>query len=219
MLKSIRRLMPMLALLGMLTSCTWLDNLGFDTYDYKGETVTITHNGDSETAQGLLPLLDILITDGVTLPVFNSTGDAISLYRDAVLRHMLETEYGRYSGNTALIEKAAKAYPELQITQIIPADDFEATMYEHFGGDVKINHKDGAVFKYLKKVEGYICNMVPKASGVVAEILSVDETDKTYRIHFRCRLEAELSEEYVALVIKRDDGTLYFKQLNYYTDN
>ncbi|MBE6599342.1 MAG: hypothetical protein E7638_07875 [Ruminococcaceae bacterium] len=196
----------------MLFSCTLMDDLGFDTYDYMGEAVTATHTGDSETAALLRPILDILITDSTELPAFDNMGDAITSYRDAVLRHMLETEYTKYSGNRRLIEEAAEEYPELQITQIIPADDFEYTVYRYFGGDVKVSHKDGGVFRYLKKVEGYICNMVPADGGVEAEIISVDETERTYRVRFRCTAD-ETTSEYTALVIKREDGTYYFKKL------
>ncbi len=212
MKRKLQRIAALFILSGMLSSCTLLDNLGFDTYDYMGESVTATYDGESETAAMLLPLIDILITDSINLPLFDNMGDAIGLYRDAVLRHMLETEYARYSGNTALIEKASAVYPELQITQIIPADDFEATMYQYFGGNVKLNHESGEVFTYLKKVEGYICDMIPKATGITPEILSVDETEKTYRIRFRCVAE-DAEETYHALIIKREDGTLYFKRL------
>ncbi len=212
-----KRFLALCLSLLFLNSCSLLDAFGFDTYDYMGETVTATHTGDSAEAALLLPLLDILITDSVELPTFDNMADAIDLYRDAVLRYMLETEYAKYSGNTGLIEKAAEKYPELQITQIIPADDFEATVYRAFGGDVKLGHKDGNVFKYLKKVEGYICNVAPADYGITAEILSVDETEKTYRVRFRCVDGGEETGEsapvYLALIIKREDGTYYFKRL------
>ena len=96
---------------------------------------------------------------------------------------------------------------------MIPADDFEATMYEYFGGSVKIVHRDGTFFKYLKKVEAYISSIVPDDSGIVPEILSVDETAKTYRVRFRCTAEDGTEKEYFALIIKREDGTHYFKKL------
>lgn len=197
----------------LLSSCALMDKLGFDTYDYMSEEITATHGTDSETAEALLPMLSILITDSVELPPFETMGQAIDLYRDAVLRHMLETEYSKYSGNLDLMEKASEAYPEYQITQMIPADDFEATMYEYFGGSVKITHRDSTFFKYLKKVEAYICNMVPENSGIVPEILALDETEKTYRASFRCTDGEKQGGEYFALIIKREDGTHYFKKL------
>lgn len=197
-----------------LCSCEMLQKLGFDVYDYMGETVIATYGADSEMASSLLPMLEILITDSTTLPAFDHMRDAIGLYRDAVLRHMLEKDYAKYSGNRALIEEAEKEYPAYQITQIIPAVEFEATMYEYFGGSVKITHKDGAIFKYLKKVNAYICNLTPTESGIRPEISRVDETEKTYRVTFRCVSGEETSGDYFALIIKREDGTYYFKRLS-----
>lgn len=211
-----RRLCAVLAILiftGMLTSCTLMDKLGFDTYDYMSEPVVRSYSTDSETAERLMPMLDILITDSITLDEFENMSESIDLYRDAVLRHMLQNGYSKYSGNVDLIEDAEKEYPEYQITQIIPADEFEATMYEYFGGDVKITHRDGAIFKYLKKVNAYICNIIPEDRGITPEITSVDETAKTYRVQFKCVAEDEASGEYFALIIKREDGTYYFKKL------
>ncbi len=197
----------------LLSSCTVMDKLGFDTYDYMGEEVTLSHGADSEAAERLLPMLSVLLTDSVTLPEFENMGEAIALYRDAVLTEMLQNGYSKYSGNVELMKKASEAYPEYQITQMIPADDFEAAMYEYFGGDVKISHRDGVFFKYLKKIEAYICPVLPKDNGIVPEILSVDETPKTYRIRFRCVSEDAAGEVYFALIIKREDGTHYFKKL------
>lgn len=202
-----------LLLLGVLTSCTLMDKLGFDMYDYMSEPVVRSYSTDSETAKLLEPMLNILITDSITLGEFEKMSEAIELYRDAVLRHMLQNGYAKYSGNLELITNAEKEYPEYQITQIIPADEFEATMYEYFGGDVKITHRDGAIFKYLKKVNAYICNIIPENSGIYPQITSVDETEKTYRVKFRCVSAEETSGEYFALIIKRSDGTYYFKKL------
>jgi len=197
----------------LLSSCTVLDKLGFDTYDYMGESVISTHAADSETAEMLLPLLSVLMTDSVVLAEFENMGQAIDLYRDVVLSAMLKNGYSKYSGNKELIDKASKAYPEYHITQIIPAEDFERTMYEAFGGDVKISHKSGSIFKYLRKVECYICNVSSKDSPVKPEITSVEETPKTYRVRFRCVMDDAWGEEYFALIIKREDGTHYIKKL------
>jgi hypothetical protein len=196
-----------------LSSCTLMDKLGFDTYNYMGEEITASYEGDSDTAKKLLPMLSVLITDSVFLPEFDNMGQAIVLYRDAVLSHMLENGYSKYSGNAELIAKASAEYSQYLITLIIPSDDFERTMYEYFGGSVKISHGDGTLFKYLKKVGAYICGMVPSESGVSAEIISVDETEKTYRVRFRCIAADGTEAEYFALIIKREDGTHYFKQI------
>ncbi len=203
-------LMMLFSLFGCSTLTTLLDKLGFDTYDYSSETVHTTHDPTGELAQTLCEMLRILTPE---LVEFDSMGEAIAAYRDPVLTHMLETEYARYSGNMELIAEAAQSYPEYQITQIIPAADFEATMYRYFGGSVKISHKDGQLFRYLKKVEAYISPSAPAPDNCVISILTIAETMKTYRVRFTVTQGDVTSSPYFALIIKRDDGTTYFKQL------
>ena len=211
--KRILLLLPALCL--MLCSCTLLDQLGFDTYDYMSEPVRQTYSPDSETARTLEDLLTILITDSPELPTFEHMGDAIREYRDAVLTWMLKSSYTKYSGNTRLIEAAERYYPEYHITQIIPESEFEAAMYRYFGGDVKITHRDGERFYYLSKVNAYVSPVMPEDSGLRPRITEIGETEKTWRIRFRVVSEdgEETSDEYFALVIKREDGTLYIKKL------
>ncbi|MBQ4605665.1 MAG: hypothetical protein IJB15_03105 [Clostridia bacterium] len=187
-----------------------VDKLGFDTYDYMSETVHTVHETDGEIAAKLSSMIRILTP---TLAQFDSMREAIPLYRDAMLTFMLENEYGRYSGNMDLIEEASRAYPEYQITQIIPAAEFEATMYRYFGGTVKISHKDGSLFRYLKKVEAYISPSSPAPNTSEVQITSIGETDKTWQVTFTVSHGGITSEPYFVLIIKRDDGTLYFKQL------
>ena len=203
-----------LSMVWALCSCNAVagivDRLGFDTYDYMSETVHTTHAPDSDTAVELSKMIRILTP---TLTEFDSMREAISAYRDTVLTYMLESEYARYSGNVALIEEAVKAYPEYQVTQIIPASDFESTMYRYFGGTVKISHKDGYRFRYLKKVEAYISPTAPAQNTDKVDILTVAETDKTYQVTFTVTEGDIVSPEYFVLIIKREDGTLYFKEL------
>ena len=203
-----------LSMVWALCSCNAVagivDRLGFDTYDYMSETVHTTHAPDSDTAVELSKMIRILTP---TLTEFDSMREAISAYRDTVLTYMLESEYARYSGNVALIEEAVKAYPEYQVTQIIPASDFESTMYRYFGGTVKIPHKDGYRFRYLKKVEAYISPTAPAQNTDKVDILTVAETDKTYQVTFTVTEGDIVSPEYFVLIIKREDGTLYFKEL------
>ena len=212
-LRGAARILCLCAILFGLTSCQLMDALGFDTYDYMSEKVITTHPADSELSEELEELLSMLITDSPYLTTFENMSDAIRYYRDAVLTRMLETGYSKYSGNTALIEKAERAYPEYSITQIIPESEFEATMYRCFGGDVMLNHKDGARFKYLPKVSAYISMVVPVASGLKPEITKLSETDQTYRVHFHVTDGEIRSDDYFALIIKREDGTLYIKKL------
>ncbi|MBQ3859350.1 MAG: hypothetical protein II779_02405, partial [Clostridia bacterium] len=130
------RLFMIPLILALLSSCTLLDKLGFDTYDYMGESVLRSLPADGEESVLLTDLLSMLITDSDTLPTFTNMGDAIREYRDTVLTYMLSVGYLQYSANTALIEKTERAYPEYHITQVIPESEFESVMYRIFGGDV-----------------------------------------------------------------------------------
>ena len=206
-------LFPLLCMTVLLTGCRLMDKLGFDTYDYMSESVLCTHEADSETAVMLEEFLGIIITDSSVLATFENMNEAIDLYRDAVLTNMLDEGYSKYSGNTALIEKAASEYPEYNITQLIPEREFEATMYRCFGGNVMISHKDSARFKYLPKIGAYISPVMPVTGELYADVTGISETDLTYRVRFRVVGEGIESDEYFALVIKREDGTLYIKKL------
>ena len=206
-------------LAGMLTSCGLFDRLGFDTYDYMSETVTQTYSDDSETAVMLEELLMVLVTDSHVLTTFDSMSEAIPAYRDAVLEYLLASDYAKYSGNTKLIERATKVYPEYHITQVIPELEFESAMYRHFGGDVMITHEDGYKFRYLSEAGVYVPMLTTTEHRYYADVTALAETEKTYRVRFSVKSRPEEdstpleSEEYFALVIKREDGTLYIKKL------
>ena len=197
-----------------LTSCSLIDKLGFDTYDYMSESVTMTHGTVGETADTLAGLIGILISDSPELDLFDDTGGAIKCYRDEVLAYMLRTGFSKYSGNNALIGKAEREYPEYHITQIIPEGEFEATMYRVFGGSVKLTHKSGERFEYLDKVGAYITPVMQENDTFFPRITYIGETDKTYRVRFYVsQKDGDVSDEYFVLIIKRDDGTLYMKKL------
>jgi len=217
---SVFRYLTIMMLVFPMTACNvvteWMDKLGFDTYDYMQEAVTGTCDTTGETAQMLMEMLEILTASSANLSEFTNMSQAINAYRDSVLTYMLRTEYARYSGNQTLITEAIKEYPEYQITQIIPAREFEATMYRYFGGSVKISHKNGQVFRYLSKVNAYISSVTPVAGECEIILNTIEETEKTYRVYFAVDSGGDVVQEYFALVIKREDGTHYFKQLSKY---
>ena len=207
----------MLANVFAVCGCTWklFDKLGFDTYDYHSEPVIANHDPDSAIGSSLAAMIDILAGE-TGLPEFTGMNRAIEKYRDAILSYMLTTEYARYSGNRTLIEQAEEAYPAYQITQLIPAREFEATMYQYFGGSVKITNKDTNRFRYLQKVDAYIATaaFVPVERDV--HITEIAETEHTYRVRFTVQWQEDTSREYTALIVKREDGTQYFKELTKY---
>jgi hypothetical protein len=217
-MKKLRRAVSallMLAICAMLCSCateSLLSNLGFDTHDYASEPTLTVCDADSETGQSIAAMLRILYVDSPYLTSFKGVGDAVELYKDSVLNYMVSYDYAKYTG-TSLIDEASKAYPHMTITTMIPAEDFENTMYTYFGGSEKIINSNGRIFSYLDKVDGYTPVTKPQTTRVVTEIRSIEETENTYRVVFVNRLDDEISPEYFTVIIKRDDGTAYFSVL------
>ena len=78
---------------------------------------------------------------------------------------------------------------------------------------------DVSMFRYLADAAVYIPMLAVADSGYTADVTSLAETEKTYRVRFRVKSEPDdtgtvtESDEYFALVIKREDGTLYIKKL------
>ena len=208
----------MLANVLSICGCTnrLFDRLGFDTYDYHSEPVIDDPAPESEIGVSLAAMIDIIAGE-TELPEFTGMNRAIEAYRDAILSYMLSSEYARYSGNRTLIEQAEMAYPAYQITQLIPAREFEATMYQYFGGSVKITHKDTSRFRYLQKVDAYIAAAAYVPVERTVQIASIAETEHTYRVRFTVQYREATSAMYNALIVKREDGTRYFKELTKYT--
>ena len=215
-----RRALPFFILLTAvctMTSCQaaegLMSRLGFDTHNYRGERAIATHMPDSEIAAELAEMVNALGLHSPYLTPFSGAKEAAQVCRDAVLNRMLSENYARYAGNTALLAEAAQAYPQMQISVLIPADDFEAVIYASFGGSEKITNKNGEMFRYLDKIDSYTTAASPQKSDVVTTVTFCEETEKTYRLHFRNTLGEVVSPEYFALIIKRDDGTVYIRSL------
>ena len=188
-----------------LTSCVSF----FDTSDYSLEDVTGSVPADSDTFKKLEDMLSTLTVNSAEIPEFDSMKEAIDLFRDSLLNYMSGKNYAKYAGNSALIEKVSAEYPELDIIEVIPMMEFESEMYRYFGGNVKITHKDGKLFKYLDKADVYVPVTGPVDGGVDITLKSVDETENTYRLTFTCSTE-DVAVDYFAVVVKREDGTCYF---------
>ncbi len=205
----------------LLTSCSFFDGvaekLGFDTYDYMGEKVISVLPNDGDEAETARDVLSVIVSNSGVLETFDNMAEGVKLYSDTVLGYMIATEYGKYSGNTDLINKAAKEYPEYGATLLIPQKDYEAMMYRYFGGDVKITNGDTTRFKYMSRINAYSATVLPEQGKYSPKIIHISETERTYRVRFKLvnpELEEELTDpEYFALIIKRTDGTYYIKKL------
>lgn len=187
--------------------------LGFDTHDYEGEAVIETHKTDSEIAEELTEMVEILTLNTVDIPEFNGTKEAVEKCRDAVLNSMYSKNFAKYAGNPDLIKDAADLYPQMDFSVIIPADDFENIAYKHFGGKEKITNESGQLYDYIENIDAYITVAKPVDCTMKVNIYSIEETENTYRMEFDCTVDEDTSEKYFALIIKRGDDSLYFKHI------
>ena len=201
----------------VLSSCslsdTFLTLLGFDTYDYEGEEVIGYPDIDGDEVSSLCEMIKILSVNTPFLPEFDNAADAVSVCRDSILNYMLCTSFSKYSGNPELIQETKKEYPTLQIISVIPCEDFENCVYTYFGGNVKLSHKSSELFRYLEKDDAYTAVSVPIESSVVTNVISCEKTERTYRLRFTNTLGDITSPEYYAFIIRREDGSCYFKSL------
>lgn len=200
-----------------LSSCkvgdALLSSLGFDTYDYEGEAVIRTVEPDSREAEDLCKMIKILSVNSPYMPEFDSATQALKQCRDSVLNYMLCTDFSMYTGNPELMKEAEEKYPGLRILTVIPAEDFENCVYTFFGGNAKLTHKSSQLFTYLDEVSAYTAISVPVESNVAVSVISCEETEKTYRLTFQNTLGEVTSPVYKTLVVKREDGSMYFKYL------
>ena len=201
--------------LSCLTSCgvvnEFFAKLGFDTHDYDGEAIIATFDADSDKAAELSEMVLTLSINSTELPIFNSTADGIEMCRDSLLNYMLVNNYTKYTGNLNLLDRAAAAYPYLKISTVIPADDFENEAYRYFGGKQKVENKNGKLFTYLDKIDSYTTVVEPSDNELNVRVISLEETEKTFRFRFRLEIDGTESDEYFALIIKRADNSCYFK--------
>ncbi len=179
------------------------------TTDYSVEEVIGVVSADSETFAELYDKLGMLTVDSIIIPEFDSMRDAIDLFRDSVLNYMSGKSYAKYAGNSVLIDKVAEEYPDIDVIEVIPAEEYESVMYTHFGGSVKITHADGRIFRYLGAADAYVPVTAPVSGSVDIALTEVLETENTYRLSFSCST-GEKTKDYFALVVKREDGSCYF---------
>lgn len=197
----------------------FLSTLGFDTHDYEGEEIVETYNGESEKAEEIANMLEILAVNTPRIAPFDGANEAMNTCRDAVLNYMLNREYAKYTGNIALMDQVKETYPQMQISAIIPADDFENFVYTYFGGKQKIKNITSTLFVYLEKVDAYITVAQLQENSIDYNIQKIEETQNTYRVYFTCSVHDEISPVYKTLIIKREDGNCYFRYLIEYDGN
>lgn len=177
---------------------------------YAEEAVKRTVPTDSEIADELCDMLRMLTVNSPILPEFDNISEAMDNCRDSVLYYMLTKNYGKYTGDIERLDAAAEEYPRMQITNLIPAREFEETVYASFGGTKKISNGDGRLFLYLDKIASYTSVTMVDEDPISVDIAELSETENTYRMRFHCYAGKVTSPEYRAIFVKRDDGTVYF---------
>lgn len=198
-----RRLLTLLIAAVILCSCAF-------GIDYEEESVIRELPTNDEIAEELCEMVQMLTVNSPILPEFDSIAEAMESCRDSVLYYMLTENYGKYTGDIEKLDDAVAAYPQMQITNLIPAREFEETVYTAFGGTRKITNETGRLFIYLDKVAGYTSVTMLDTEPVQVTLNSLSETENTYVARLRCTAGGITSPEYEVIFVKREDGNAYF---------
>lgn len=207
--KNILRSAAVMLTVLFLSSCSLSSAFGLGDNDYSAEKITGTLEQDCAKWRELEDMLGTLTVNSAAVAEFDNMRDAVSQCRDSLLNYMTNRDYKKYAGNSALLEPIAKKYPEYDIAVAVPQADFEAEMYKYFGGSVKITHKSTELFRYLEAAEVYVPITSPISGGAALTLTSAEETENTYRLRFTSS-DGETELSYVAIAVKREDGTQYF---------
>ena len=218
-LKTGTLLVLLLLTAAFLVSCVagsgslWVQGfLGMDTNNYAVEPVVNTLSPDGEEVAAMLDIIDILLPFGGELDSFRNTSQLLRHYRDAILNDMLRDNYSLYTGNAAVLEKVASASPHTVLTVAIPAEDFANAVNRYFGGSAS-SHKSGDWFSYLPGAQVYTTPLQPVESPCTVTVERAEETLHAYRLYFRISEGDATSETYIALFVKREDGSCYLRAL------
>ena len=203
----------------LLVSCVagsnvlWVRGLlGLDVGDYAAEPVTKVLENDSDTAAELRSTVELILQSGVQLQGFSGTGEAVALYRDAILNGMLRSSYALYAGNRQAQNAVKEAYPYMCASTLISKADFENTVFRYFGG-TDVSHESGEMFSYLDRAGFYTSPTQALRLGATVTVMRLEETAHTYRMEFILSNVDETSLPYTAMFVKREDGTAYWKAL------
>lgn len=196
-----------------LGGCGLYDLLGVDTHDYAAEPCQTVLPLDGEVAKELLSMLPLMVQNTPYLIPFDSPDVAAEAYRDGILCFLLERNYSKYNANTELITETREIYPAYEITTVIPAVDFESTVYRYFGGTTSVENRSTDLFTYLGKVDAYISVGIGVDSSAQFTFFELYETENTYVCTFTASMYDTEAGPYRLLCMKRDDGTFYMKSL------
>ena len=196
-----------------LCSCSLYDILGIDTHDYAAEEKISDIDSGSAVAGEFLDMVPMMVQNSPYLSDFDTPSKAAELYRDSILCFILARNYAKYNANVDLITRTREEYPTYELTTVIPALDFESTVYRYFGGTASVSNASTKLFTYLDKVDAYVSVGIGVDSDADVELLEFYETENTYVCRFTCTMNGETSPVYKVLLMKREDETFYIKSL------
>ena len=200
-------------LLCTLCGCSVYDVLGIDTHNYAAEPSLGTLDTEGPIAKEIRTSVSMMFRNSPHLSAFESPAEAAELYRDGILCFILERNYSKYNANTELIAKTRELYPTYEITTVIPALDFESTVYRYFGGSTSVDNRSTDLFTYLGKVDAYISVGIGVDNRAEIVFSELYETENTYVCTFTTRMHEAEGGPYRLLCMKREDGTFYMKSL------
>ncbi len=207
-------------LAALLVSCTagnnsvWIRSLlGTDVAAYRAEPTTATLDRNGETAEDLTDIMECFLSGTVRLEEFQNGNQALRLYRDELLNDLMRRNYGAYVGNPTLCAAVSQSYPQITASVLIPAGDLESAA-SHCLGLSSVSNGNGKNVSYLPRAACYIPPQQARALTVRLTVLSLEETENTYRLSFKLEDAEEQSACYLAMFVKRNGDTPYLKALN-----
>ncbi len=184
----------------------------------ENEPVLAVLTGDADAALACRKILEMIASDALVFPEFDDPSTAADGCRDRILATLLATGYSKYTGNTEKIAAAERMYPKLRISTLIPATDFENTVYTSFGGRKSVYHRDGNTFSYLTKIGGYTLFGQAPAGADKVVLLSVRETESGYLADFYAEKGIRSSPLYTGVFVKREDASVYLARVRRIAD-
>lgn len=180
---------------------------------YQNESVEGTLDSDGAVAQELCSTVECFLSGNVHLKEFKNGNEALRLYRDELLNSLMRRNYSAYVGNASLCAAVSQSYPHVTASALIPQDDFEAVA-THCLGLSSVSNGNGTLFSYLPMAACYIPPTQALPLTVRMSVLSLEETENTYRLFFTLEDTEGQSACYRAMFVKRGEATPYLKTLN-----
>ena len=148
--------------------------LGVDVAHYNSEPTVTELPADGEQAAALCDMVESLCDNSLRLTPFRTASQAVNAYRDELLNDMLRNNYLRYTGSVQMLSATDSVYSPAVISTLIPAEDFEETVYRYFGG-TSVRHRDGEIFRYVGKSKAYTAPVQAWESSLELAVIDLED--------------------------------------------